>query len=136
MHRIHGKILNSIVAATVVISITGCSNERPMGDVQGTVTVNGEPLKEGSVRFLPVNGDTQATGGSIRDGKFRVQVPVAKQRVEIAANMIDPEKTPPNATADQIVMKALVPDRYNFQSELTLDVVPGVNEPTFKLTNP
>jgi hypothetical protein len=136
MHPVHGKIVSSIAAATVMISLSGCSNERPMGDVQGTVIVNGEPLKEGTIRFLPVNGDTQATGGAIRDGRFRVQVPVAKQRVEIAANMIDPEKTPPNATADQIVMKALVPDRYNFQSELTLDVVPGVNEPAFELTNP
>jgi hypothetical protein len=83
-----------------------------------------------------VKGEAQATGGTIRDGSFRIQVPVAKQRVEIESNIIDPEKTPPNATADQIVMKALVPERYNLHSELTLDVVPGVNEPVFKLTNP
>jgi hypothetical protein len=125
-----------IIVAALAILIAGCSHGPPMGDVQGTVTVNGKPLEEGTIRFLPVNGDTQATGGSIRNGTFRIQVPVVKQRVEIESNIIDPEKTPPNATADQIVMKALVPDRYNFQSELTLDVVPGVNEPTFKLTNP
>ncbi|HEY3391445.1 MAG TPA: hypothetical protein VGK58_01970 [Lacipirellulaceae bacterium] len=107
-----------------------------MGDVQGSVTVNGEPLDEGSIRFIPVNGDTQATGGTIQGGKFRVQVPVAKQRVEIAANVIDQEKTPPNATADEIVMKHLVPDRYNIQSELTLDVTPGLNEPSYNLSNP
>jgi hypothetical protein len=107
-----------------------------MGDVQGTVTVNGEPLSEGAVRFIPVNGDTPATGGTIRDGKFRVQVPVAKQRVEISANVIDREKTPPNASDDQIVMKKLVPSRYNSQSELTIDVVKGLNELEYKLTNP
>ncbi|MEX2309421.1 MAG: hypothetical protein WD738_17610 [Pirellulales bacterium] len=107
-----------------------------MGDVQGSVTVNGEPLENGSIRFIPVNGDTQATGGTIQVGKFHVQVPVTKQRVEIAANIIDPEKTPPNATADEIVMKHLVPDRYNLQSELTLDVTPGLNEPTYNLSNP
>ena len=89
-----------------------------------------------AVRFIPVNGETQATGGSIRDGKFQVQVPVAKQRVEISSNTVDLEKTPPNANGDQIVMKILVPPRYNIQSELTLDVVAGLNEPEYKLTNP
>ena len=134
--KVLSTILTSIALSAVAFLLAGCSNKPPMGDVQGNVTVNGKPLAEGTIRFLPVNGDTPATGGAIRDGKFEVRVPVAKQRVEIAANMIDPEKTPPNATADQIVMKKLVPDRYNLQSELELDVVPGLNEPTYKLTDP
>jgi autotransporter translocation and assembly factor TamB len=124
------------IAVLVPIVISGCSKGRPMGDVQGRVTLNGQRLSEGAVRFIPLNGDTQATGGSIRDGKFRVQVPVSKQRVEFSANVVDREKTPPNATGDQIVMKILVPARYNTHSELTLDVLPGLNEPEFKLTNP
>jgi hypothetical protein len=107
-----------------------------MGDVQGTVSVNGQPLSEGAVRFIPVDGNTPTTGGTIRDGKFRVAVPVSKQRVEISANVIDREKTPPNPTNDQIVMKKLVPERYNSQSKLVIDVVKGLNEPVYKLTNP
>ncbi|MFL6547018.1 MAG: hypothetical protein ACJ8LM_17785, partial [Candidatus Udaeobacter sp.] len=95
-----------------VIVACGCSGKPPMGDVKGTVTVNGEPLSEGAVRFIPVNGNTPTTGGTIRDGKFRVTVPVSKQRVEISANVIDREKTPPHATNDQIVMKKLVPAQY------------------------
>ena len=118
------------------VLVAGCSKGKPVGDVQGKVTVNGQPLAEGAVRFIPVNGDTSATGGLIRDGAFRVEVPVAKQRVEISSNMVDQEKTPPNATADQIVMKSLVPARYNSQSNVTLDVVSGVNEVEYKLTNP
>lgn len=107
-----------------------------MGDVQGKVTVNGQPLAEGSIRFIPVDGETQSTGGIITMGSFRVEVPVAKQRVEIMANVIDKEKTPPNPTDDQIVMKTLIPKRYNLESELILDVVPGRNEPVYNLTNP
>src|SRR5262245_27245615 len=109
----------------------GCSGGPPMGDVQGTVTVNGEPLGEGAVMFTSVNGATPTTGGPIRHGKCRVQVPVAKQRVQIVANVVDREKTPPNPTNDQIYMKKLVPDRYNSKSTLTIDVVPGLNEPDY-----
>jgi hypothetical protein len=114
----------------------GCSKGRPMGDVRGNVTLNGKPLTEGAVRFIPVNGDTQTTGGLIHDGSFRVQVPVAKQRVEITSNVLDREKTPPNPTDDQIVMKRLVPERYNTESKLTLDVVSGLNKPVYDLKNP
>ncbi|MEX0642866.1 MAG: hypothetical protein WD468_09210 [Pirellulales bacterium] len=126
------------IAAVVLIAIliSGCSKGRPVGDVRGTVTVNGQPLSEGAVRFVPVNGDTPTSGGIIRDGKFQVEVPIAKQRVEISANVVDEEKTPPNPTDDQIVMKRLVPQRYNTNSDLTLDVVSGVNEPVFNLDNP
>jgi hypothetical protein len=120
----------------VVMPFAGCSKGRPMGDVQGRVMLNGQPLKEGAVRFVPIKGDTQATGGTVRDGSFKVQVPVAKQRVEFSANVVDKEKTPPNANGDQIVMKILVPERYNTRSELTLDVVSGLNEPIFELKNP
>lgn len=136
MHRNRHQSIALSVLASLAVLVTGCSNERPMGDVQGSVTINGESLAEGSIRFIPMNGETQATGGAIQGGKFHVQVPVAKQRVEIAANVIDQEKTPPNATADEIVMKHLVPDRYNLHSELTLDVTPGLNEPAYNLTNP
>jgi len=122
--------------ALLVVLIAGCSKGKQVGDVHGKVTVNGQPLMEGAVSFIPVNGDKRTTGGLVRNGEFEVEVPVTKQRVEITANIIDKEKTPPNATADQIVMKALVPAKYNSHSELTLDVVPGVNEVEYKLTNP
>lgn len=122
--------------ALLVVLVSGCSKGKPIGDVHGKVTLNGQPLAEGAVRFIPVNGDTAATGGLIREGAFRVEVPVAKQRVEISSNTVDKEKTPPNATADQIVMKSLVPPKYNSQSDVTLDVVPGVIEVEYKLTNP
>lgn len=134
MHRTAQKWIT--LAGLVGILVSGCSQGRDMGEVNGSVTVNGQPLEEGSIRFIPLDGNKPASGGIIRDGSFSVQVPVAKQRVEIAANVVDEEKTPPNATADQIVMKKIVPDRYSVQSELTLDVKPGLNEPEYKLTDP
>jgi hypothetical protein len=126
----------TVLAAVSALLISGCSYGPPMGDVQGTVTVNGQPLVEGSILFIPVNGETQSTGAIITNGAFQTEVPVAKQRVEITANIIDQEKTPPNPTDDQIVMKKLVPDRYNVKSELILDVVDGLNEPVYSLTSP
>lgn len=119
----------------LLLLVVGCSKGKPMGDVRGKVTLNGEPLAQGAVRFVAVNGDTPTSGGLISNGEFQVEVPVAKQRVEISSNSVDKEKTPPNATADQIVMKSL-PAKYNSHSELTIDVVSGRNDVEYKLTNP
>ena len=134
MHRTAFQPIVSVILLAILVA--GCSKGRPMGDVQGRVTVNGQPLKEGAVRFVPVKGDTQATGGIVRDGSFKVTVPVTKQRVEFSANVVDSEKTPPHANGDHIVMKMLVPERYNIHSELTLDVASGLNEPVYELKSP
>ena len=131
MHRM--SFLKIVTVLILLPIIGGCSKGRPMGDVQGRVSMNGEPIAKAAVRFIPIDGDTPTTGGSVQDGRFRVEVPVSKQRVEFSANVIDREKTPPNANGDQVVMKALIPPRYNKQSTLTLDVVSGLNEPEFKL---
>src|SRR5436190_1379018 len=98
MHQAVFPWIASVILFAMLFA--GCSKGRAVGDVQGRVTVNGQPLKEGAVRFIPVKGDTPATGGMVRDGSFKVQVPVTKQRVEFSANVVDKEKTPPNANGD------------------------------------
>jgi hypothetical protein len=114
----------------------GCGEGEKVGQVQGKATINGQPIAKGDIRFLPIDGGSKATGGLIVDGSFEVEVPIGKQRVEIFSNVIDETKTPPNPTPEQIVMKKLVPDRYNIESEEVLDVKPGLNEPVFDLKNP
>jgi hypothetical protein len=123
-------------ALLALCAAIGCGGGAKTGQVEGTVTVNGNPLLEGAILFIPVNGDTATAGGQIAEGKYSVEVPVTQHQVQISANVIDTQKTPPNATADQIVMKQLVPNRYNVESELVMDVVGGVNKKDFALTNP
>lgn len=133
-NRFHRDVL-AIVLILAPLTI-GCGGGEKVGQVQGRVTINGEPIAKGDIRFLPMDGASKATGGLIADGRFEVEVPVGKQRVEIFSNVIDEAKTPPNPTPEQIVMKKLVPDRYNIESEEVLDVKPGLNEPVFDLKNP
>jgi hypothetical protein len=130
-------LLNSpALIVLCAISAIGCSSGEKVGQVQGRVSVNGQPVAEGDIRFLPMDGGSRATGGLITNGAFDVEVPVGKQRVEIFSNVIDEAKTPPNPTPEQIVMKKLVPDRYNIESEEVLEVKPGLNEPVFDLKSP
>jgi hypothetical protein len=126
-----------LAAALIVAPLTvGCGAGDKVGQVQGQAIINGQPIAKGDIRFLPIDGGSKATGGLIEAGRFEVEVPVGKQRVEIYSNVVDETKTPPNPTPEQIVMKKLVPDRYNIESEEVLDVKPGLNEPVFDLKSP
>jgi len=68
----------------VAIGITGCGKSGyPSATLEGKVTVNQQPLAEGSLQFLPQEkGQGPVVGGAIREGRYLVKdVPLGKVRV-------------------------------------------------------
>lgn len=128
-------IICSIVALSALALSPGCSTGPPTGTVTGEVTFDGQPLKEGRIAFLPVDGQSPTAGTTIRDGKFETQVPVTKMRVEINANKVIGKRkaydTPQSPVVDEVV--ELIPARYNTESELTLDVKRGSQKEDYHL---
>src|SRR5262245_37526651 len=110
------------------IGLWGCSSERPTGTVTGEVTLDGQPIKDGRISFEPIDGQGQTGGAAIVEGKFKAEkVPVGKMKVAINGNKVVGKHkvydTPESPVVDQVV--ELVPYKYNFQSELTLEVEKG-----------
>ena len=125
----------------------GCGPGNPLGrqPVSGTVTLDGQPLALGAIRFDPMSGGagaaaTTVVGGEIRDGRYDlpadVGVPPGKYSVSITstgaapplAPGADPMAAPPPASPE------LVPERYNRRTELSVDVTDaGPNEFPFAL---
>jgi hypothetical protein len=120
-----------------LLAAVGCSGGLPYGDVQGEVTLDGKPLKDGYIRFAPVDGKTPSAGAVIADGRFREQVPVGTHRIEITSPQppkgYDPAKIRRGTIDDGTPMEDQIPPRYNLRSELTLDVKKGSNTPRFDL---
>jgi len=139
-----------LVVGLFVIVMAGCGgseNELPRAAVQGTVSLDGQPLAKGVVRFVPIEETTgPKTTLSITAGKFETEVetgPVlGRHRIEI-------ESTDDGGYAqdDEAAMQELkksgkrkinvvrVPARYNTNSTLTESVsAQGPNEFQFTLT--
>lgn len=116
-----------LLALSALALLSGCSTGPPMGTITGEVTLDGQPLKEGRIAFLPVDGERPTAGTTITDGKFETKAPVTKMRVEINANKVIGKRkaydTPQSPVADEVV--ELIPTRYNIESELSLDVQKG-----------
>ena len=62
---------------------SGCSSDSGKGTVSGTVTLDGQPLQSGLIRFVPVDGRTPTAEATITDGDLCV-VPVGEKQVSIS----------------------------------------------------
>ena len=130
--------LVSRISVLALVVAAGCSGSGP-ATIDGTVTLNGEPLKEGSVRFVPVDATAGGTtGATIKDGKFSAEVPLGQMRVEISApKVVGKRKMYETADSPEVdLVEELIPVRYNVQTELKITVKSGGQKETFALTSP
>jgi hypothetical protein len=129
-----GAFCFSLCLALVAFT-PGCSVDENHASVTGTVTLDGQPLKSGTIRFDSTDGRAAAADASITDGRFTAKMPPGDKRVSITAPKVVGKRkmydTPDSPTVDTI--EELLPARYNSQSTLTLTVAPGGQQPTFEL---
>jgi hypothetical protein len=107
---------------------TGCSRSADRQSLEGTVTLDGAPLANGSIVFLPQSGTKSPTaGGKIADGRFTIApsggAASGTFRVEITALRKTGKKAKDpmlGRTIDELVQ--CVPPCYNRDSQLTANV--------------
>ncbi|SIO40848.1 hypothetical protein SAMN05444166_4461 [Singulisphaera sp. GP187] len=122
----------------------GCSLEeddpRAREPISGTVTFDGEPLKDGTIQLQPATQkEGVAAGGMVSDGHFaipRAEGPVpGKYTVAIyaaaspttsgSAEQASPTAPTPRTRKSIASLRGVIPTRYNIESELTAEVKPG-----------
>jgi hypothetical protein len=95
--------------------------------------LNGEPIQEGSINFIPVEGNQgPGTGAVIQNGKYHIPrssgVTAGKNRVELRAfketgRKVQDPTGPPGTLAFERLM--VFPPEYNDRSTLVKDVQRG-----------
>ena len=125
-----------ILAAGLVI-LFGYSRTAP--SVTGEVSLNGEPLESGSIRFVPLDPHLGPDAGAmIEDGQYKIDkgLRVGKYRVEIRC----PKPTIAKKTFIDPVSNVQVPKEeeavlpeYNQKSRLSVSVAAGANTINFEV---
>jgi hypothetical protein len=114
--------------------IIGCSSSN-RAEVSGTVLLDGQPIEEGSIQFIPTEGTTgPSTGGVITKGKYYIAsrdgAIVGKNRVELRSFKMSDKKiqdpTAPPGTLTAMRVQAFPPE-YNEQSKVVKEIRPGSN---------
>lgn len=124
----------SSLLALCAVALGSCHPN--LGQLSDAVTIDDEPVKNGSIAFFPVDGLSFSSGAVITDGTYSAKVPIGKTRVEIRVAKVVGEKKlydAPNSPV-QPLLAELLPPRYNDASELEIEVVAGASELDFELT--
>jgi len=117
----------------------GCDQATSRHGLQGTVTLDSEPLAKGSIAFVPLPGTKgPPAGGPIRDGSYSVGSDggtfVGKFSVSIKASRKTGRKEHDSMGNLVDQFEQYIPRRYNRDTELTAEVtVSGPNRFDFEL---
>jgi hypothetical protein len=130
------RTISRSVLLLVFAHLTGCSQGPAVGTVTGEVTFDGQPVKDGHVLFTPLDGNGQTGGGTIREGKLVAEkVPAGKMKVELHGNKVVGKRkaydTPESPWEDDVA--ELLPPKYNFKSDMTLEVKRGPQDVKYDL---
>jgi hypothetical protein len=126
-------------AALALVALAGCSASTT--EMSGTITFDGEPVKEGAINVVPLDGKGQSAGGAIKDGHYTVaDAPLGEVKITITAtdfkNILEKKKLYDMPDSPERVRYGqLLPKKYNDESELRYLVTPGANKKDFELTS-
>ena len=131
------RALSVFFCLCIVAIVSGCEGASSVGTINGTVLLDGQPLKEGLVKFVPVDGKGQTADGTIKDGKFSVKSSIGEMKVLFSAPKIVGKKKmydmPDAPSVDEV--KELIPDKYNVQTKFKITVKAGKQDENFELTS-
>ncbi len=112
-----------------LLAMAGCGQNHKQA-LEGTVTLDGKPLVQGSITFTPAPGTPgTAAAGKIMQGRFSIAstegVLPGTFRVEISAVRKTGKKLQGEMGVEFDDLEHLIPPRYNRQSELSVEVQEG-----------
>jgi hypothetical protein len=120
---------------------SGGSASEPRNAIQGEVTLDGVPIAEGLILFMPVDTTKfTSAGGEIKEGKYQIArnlgPGVGMYRAEIRAykksgRMVQAAMKPPGVLTEELV--EAVAERFNMKSELRCEVKAGSNIANFQV---
>lgn len=132
------RTVTAVFVMLLLLIEAGCSrrpkDQPTLGEVSGTVTLDGEPLTNAIIHFIPSGGRESV---AILDNKgnyvlgYLPKVPGAKignHKVVIKTYFND------EASPEAMFNRERIPNRYNTETTLTAEVKAGKNEHNFTLT--
>jgi hypothetical protein len=109
-----------LLGITVSLVIAGCGGRGyPTAQIQGRVTVGGQPVARGSITFTPLQpGRGPGTSASVESGRYTVEnAPQGRVRVDFQA-LKDTGRTETQFGKTYPVMVNLIPDKYRAGLEI------------------
>lgn len=108
-----------------VFLLLGCDANDGKISVTGSASWEGTPIAEGSILFMPVGDPGSSDAAAIKGGNFTVKTSPGKKQVQIFAYTPGKMVESPTGGTSQS-RNQIIPDKYNTQSTISLDVAPDM----------
>ena len=114
------KYATWICLAGIFVPTLGCSPSGPrMAQVSGAVTLDGQPIEDGEIMFVPLDKELGPEAGRINKGVFTLPAKVGMNRIEIRASKAVPGRQTPMGP----ITLEYIPARFNTDSTLQEEVL-------------
>lgn len=115
-----------LTMALLALLVVGCGKSDPVGTVEGTVTLNGEPYSDAAVVFLNMTTGQGGTADIGPGGSFKVNTPLPVGTYTV---FLAPKLGEPTGEAQPVTIDQSVPDKYwnEAASDISVTVSEGPN---------
>ena len=127
------------VWAVASVVATGCGGNSgpPVGTVTGTITMNGQPVPQANVTFIPEGKGSPSYGGTDDRGVYRLFYNHKRAGAELGKhNVIIQNREPETDDSGNRILSGIpvtIPAKYQQPGALTAEVRAGSNEVNFTL---
>jgi hypothetical protein len=138
------RLLLSFVFVFLLLALQGCGG-RSYAPVSGTVTLDGKPVPNAVVTFVPLpepgshDAGDSASGKTNEKGEYTLKTYTPKgwrDGAQVGKHKVSISQQETRGEGDRSVTKEKLPNRYNKNTELTYDVTSGGNKKDFELKSP
>ncbi|TWT32817.1 hypothetical protein [Blastopirellula retiformator] len=112
----------AVLLSALAIFLIGCGKPAP-NIVSGSVTMNGTPVEQGEIMFLPTDGKGVVAAGPIVNGSFSMECQPGDKSVKITATK--EQGIAPDGLPNYV---SYIPAKYNTQTTLNAKVADGNND--------
>ena len=124
------QLLLPLIACFLTSVVIGCGGAAPLVPVEGTVTLDGDPLVDAKVVFLPEQG-RPSSARTDESGRYRIMYTrevrgalIGRHKVQITTSLEADESPDPEFENGR---PESIPAKYNTQSTLVAEVSPRTN---------
>jgi hypothetical protein len=127
------------VAACLLVVSSGCGSSGPeLGQVTGTVTLDGQPVPRASITFAPAEKGPSSLGGTNKDGRYKLLYNTDRQgavlgKHNVTIRSLEQDTDEDGKSSGPAPVK--VPAKYSQAGELTAEVKAGSQEVNFELNS-
>ncbi len=119
MEILKARWLGHVSLALVVLGLVGCSRGPEMFPINGQVTLDGTPLKDGTIMFVSTEGENEMAKGKIIEGAYSLECTAGSKNVQIGGYTAENKIVPWQYLSQDSSLTANVSQEAEIDFELT-----------------